>query len=827
MARVFAAGMIAALAMILGVAPSRAQNAYITNCGSDSVSVIATATNTVVGSPIAVGTCPYGVTVTPDGTQVYVANSNSNNVSAIATATSTVTATIPVGTSPIGVAVTPNGSFAYVANYGSATVSVIATATNAVVGSPITVGSDPVGVVVTPDGNFVYVANDASATVSVIATATNTVTTTIRVGSNPLGVAIAPDGSTVYVASYGTDSVYVIATASNTVTTTIPVGSLSTGVAVTPDGSTLYVTNEGGTTVSVIATATNTVVGSPITVGSNPYGVSVTPDGSQAYVANLNSNTVSVIATASNTVTATIPVGVNPFGFGAFMSPAATLTVAENGSGTGQVTSSPAGIDCGNGNNACAVPFALGTIVTLTAIPAAGSVFAGWSGGCSGTASCVVTLNAAVSVTATFTQTYGLTVLEGGTGTGQVTSRPSGIDCSATSNTCSASFNSGTSVTLTASAAAGSSFAGWSGGGCVGTGTCQVTLNGDTTVTATFAVIPSYMLSVVPSGNGSGTVTSSPSGINCGATCNASFTSGTQVTLTAAAGSNSTFAGWSGGGCGGTASCVVTMSVAVSVTATFVQNSATNIVLAAAVLPASRSVEVGATATAFATIVNAGPGDATACGIAPQTSVPASFLYQTTDPTTNALNGSVNIPANIAQGASQSFLIALTPTAAFAPTDIAFNFACANASTAAVLSGVNTLELSASTTPVPDIVALAASSDPGYVDIPSATGMGAFAVATVNLGSTAPITVVANTGMSLLPVTLQVCQSDPTSGTCLQPPSSAITTTIAANATPTFNVFVASIAALTASPGTNRVFVTFTDAGGVLRGETSVAVRTQ
>jgi YVTN family beta-propeller protein len=145
MARVFAAGMIAALAMILGVAPSRAQNAYITNCGSDSVSVIATATNTVVGSPISVGTCPYGVTVTPDGTQVYVANSNSNNVSAIATATSTVTATIPVGTSPIGVAVTPNGSFAYVANYGSATVSVIATATNAVVGSPITVRQRPRG----------------------------------------------------------------------------------------------------------------------------------------------------------------------------------------------------------------------------------------------------------------------------------------------------------------------------------------------------------------------------------------------------------------------------------------------------------------------------------------------------------------------------------------------------------------------------------------------------------------------------------------------------------------------------------------------------------
>jgi hypothetical protein len=271
----------------------------------------------------------------------------------------------------------------------------------------------------------------------------------------------------------------------------------------------------------------------------------------------------------------------------------------------------------------------------------------------------------------------------------------------------------------------------------------------------------------------------------------------------------------------------VALDAATVVAATFVQDSVTNIVLAAAILPESRSVEIGATATVFATIVNAGPGDAAACGIAPQTSVPAAFLYQTTDPTTNALSGTANTPANIALGASQSFLIALTPTAAFAPTDVAFNFACANASAAPIISGVNTLELSASTTPVPDIVALAASSDPGYVDIPSATGMGVFAVATANLGSAAPITVVATTGTSLLPMTLQVCQSDPTSGTCLQPPSSAVTTTIAANATPTFNVFVASIATLSASPGTNRVFVTFTDAGGVLRGETSVAVRPQ
>ena len=249
--------------------------------------------------------------------------------------------------------------------------------------------------------------------------------------------------------------------------------------------------------------------------------------------------------------------------------------------------------------------------------------------------------------------------------------------------------------------------------------------------------------------------------------------------------------------------------------------------LVAAVLPASRSVQVGRTATAFATIINAGGSNVSACAIAPQTSVPATFLYQTTNPATNALTGTANTPANIAQGASQSFLLALTPTAAFAPTDVAFNFACANASAAAVLPGINTLELTASATAVPDVVALAASGDPGYVDIPGATGAGDFAVATVNLGVDATITASANTGSATLPVTLTLCQTNPTSGACMAAPAASVTTDIQPNATPTFGIFAAGSASVADSPGTNRIFVTFTDSGGVLRGETSVAVRTQ
>jgi uncharacterized repeat protein (TIGR02543 family) len=156
------------------------------------------------------------------------------------------------------------------------------------------------------------------------------------------------------------------------------------------------------------------------------------------------------------------------------------LTVTKGGAGTGTVTSAPAGINCGS---TCSHSFSSGTVVTLSAAASTGSVFTGWSGGgCSGTGTCHVTMNAATTVTASFALAHTLTVSKGGTGSGTVTSSPSGISCG---TACSAAFAAGGSVTLTATPASGSTFAGWSGG-CTGSGGCTVTMSGDLSVTATF-----------------------------------------------------------------------------------------------------------------------------------------------------------------------------------------------------------------------------------------------------------------------------------------------------------------------------------------------------
>lgn len=158
--------------------------------------------------------------------------------------------------------------------------------------------------------------------------------------------------------------------------------------------------------------------------------------------------------------------------------------------------------------------------------------------------------------------------------------------------------------------------------------------------------------------------------------------------------------------------------------------------LAAAVLPGSRSARVGTPATAFATLINISSGTATSCSIAPLTSVAATFSFQTTNPTTNAISGTANTPVDIPAGQNQTFVFSFTPTDTFAPTDVQLRFACANASQAPVVTGLNTLLLSASTTAVPDIVALAATiTQDGIANIDPNTGAGVFAVATVNVGS--------------------------------------------------------------------------------------------
>jgi phospholipase C len=254
------------------------------------------------------------------------------------------------------------------------------------------------------------------------------------------------------------------------------------------------------------------------------------------------------------------------------------LSVTAPAAGTGTIASTPAGINC---PGTCSASFASGTKVSLSETPAATYTFTGWGGSCSGTGACSVTMAANASVTAAFSAAgpVALTVALTGSGTGMVTSTPAGINCP---GTCSANFASGTTVSLAASP---TGFGGW-GGGCSGTGACSVTMTASENVSASFTTtLPLFAVSVALTGAGSGTVTSSPAGINCStastAVCTYNFIQNTAVTLSATPITNDTFAGWSGS-CTGTAPCSVTVTGASSVSAAFggsLQNNINHIIL--------------------------------------------------------------------------------------------------------------------------------------------------------------------------------------------------------------------------------------------------------
>jgi hypothetical protein len=232
-----------------------------------------------------------------------------------------------------------------------------------------------------------------------------------------------------------------------------------------------------------------------------------------------------------------------------------TLTVERSGDGSGDVTAS--GIDCGS---TCTHDYDPGTSVTLTATPAAGSKFDHWTGACTGSGPCTVTMNSNHSVTAVFTNVYTLNASLFGTGSGAVTG--SGINCG---TTCTATYDSGTVVTLTATPDSDSTFDHWDGA-CTGSGPCTVTMNSDQSVTAVFTATVRYTLTVSRSGAGTGTVTGP--NFDCGTTCTARYDSGTSATLTTTAAPGSVFDHWSGA-CSGTGACTVTMTGDREVTAVF------------------------------------------------------------------------------------------------------------------------------------------------------------------------------------------------------------------------------------------------------------------
>ena len=261
----------------------------------------------VSGSTANVGPDPAGVAVSADGSRAYVTNRTANTVSVVDTATNTVISTIAVGSSPAAIALLPNGTRAYVTNSGAGTVSVVDTATNTVVAT-VKVGLNPTGITVNADGTRVWVANSGANTITKINTATNIATATLKISNsatltNPVDIALSTDGRYAYVALQNSNAIAVITLATNTVST---FGAGTSPVSVTAGTNSLemvYVTGLDGT-VTVLYPSGSSVRASVATSGP-ATSAALSADGSTLLVTHTNGS-VTAIDANTNAVIATL-----------------------------------------------------------------------------------------------------------------------------------------------------------------------------------------------------------------------------------------------------------------------------------------------------------------------------------------------------------------------------------------------------------------------------------------------------------------------------------------------------------------------------------------
>ncbi len=302
---------------------------------------------------------------------------------------------------------------------------------------------------------------------------------------------------------------------------------------------------------------------------NNPVTLTATADSTSDFAGwspadkcpSSTTSTCTLTLTANSTVTAT---------FNLKATPKVTLTVTKAGSGTGQVKSDPPGIDCGVTCPQQQFETTANTTVTLTATPDLNSTFVGWTGGdCSGNSTCPVTMNAAKTVTATFTPNQpslnevSLNVTIDGSGK---------VKCNA--NDCQPKYPQNTPVTLIATPDSGFDFSKWSGD-CTGTvgPTCTLPMSkSDNQATAYFTPTPPPT-STTPTPFFPLTVKPTTGEVKCdGATCNPQYPQGTAVTLTAIPKPGDELANWEG--CTPNPAdpkvCSVTMDSAKTVTAHFI-----------------------------------------------------------------------------------------------------------------------------------------------------------------------------------------------------------------------------------------------------------------
>ncbi len=266
------------------------------------------------GTGIDVGDSPSAIALSPDAQTAYVTDSGSDTLSVVDLISRSVPVRIPVGDQPSAVTVSADGARAYITNRGTDTLSIVNLSTRTVLAT-VPVDDEPVNVALTGDGTRAYIGNAESASITVVDTNTFSVVESRRLSVLPWrslsSVAVSKDGSRVLAAELGTfgDPVVDILDGElKNVLATVVVGENPGGIAVSDDGTRGYVANTSANTVSVIDIANGALM-TDVPVAEQPETVVLAPDGGRVYVPSRTASTTTIIDTGNNLAALDLPQG--------------------------------------------------------------------------------------------------------------------------------------------------------------------------------------------------------------------------------------------------------------------------------------------------------------------------------------------------------------------------------------------------------------------------------------------------------------------------------------------------------------------------------------
>src|SRR3989442_9425106 len=311
-------GDTVALTIQAGISPSGVAvnpstgRIYVANRGDGTISVINSATKTVVGT-ITVGDIPAELAVNPATNRLYLTYSDNNIPPVIDGSTGQVVGSIAIPQNGKAIAVTSLTNTIYLPGGGSsgsvpASTLFLVSGSNNTVLRTIGIGSGPFSVAVNPNSNRVYVANFYDWTISVVDGSLKSAISTVPVNGAPDGIAVNPGTNRLYVNDETHNALLVLDASTYAILAQVPVGSFPNAVDLNPKTNRVYVVNSAGGSVTIVDGNTNAVV-SVLKVGNFPPRVAADPVTNFAYVTNQNSDSVTVIRggppTASRVTVAT------------------------------------------------------------------------------------------------------------------------------------------------------------------------------------------------------------------------------------------------------------------------------------------------------------------------------------------------------------------------------------------------------------------------------------------------------------------------------------------------------------------------------------------